>query len=74
MESNEIMLEHIKEFDKQQEAKQEEECARKREYMRTLKMQIEGKLAQMKLEKQDDYLDKQMVDEIMETIKQEELK
>ena len=74
MEINEIMLEHIKEFDKQQEAKQEEECARKREYMRTLKMQIESKLAQMKLEKQDDYLDKQMVDEIMETIKQEELK
>ena len=74
MEINEIMIEHIKEFDKQQEAKQEEECARKREYMRTLKMQIESKLAQMKLEKQDDYLDKQMVDEIMETIKQEELK
>ena len=73
MESYEMLLEQMKQYDEAEERKQDEECKKKREYMQTLKMQMEG-VDSKKAKKLEEFMeDKKIIDEIIDKIQQEEI-
>lgn len=73
MESYEMLQEQMKELDEAEERKQDEECKKKREYMQTLKMQMEGADSKKAKKLEEFTEDKKIIDEIMDRIKQEEI-
>ncbi|CAG7834758.1 unnamed protein product [Allacma fusca] len=73
LECHEMLMENLRKFDEQEAKKQEHECQKKREYMKALKIQMEGSTSKQAQKFEEFEQDKQMIDEIIETIKKEEI-
>ncbi|CAG7824377.1 unnamed protein product [Allacma fusca] len=68
-----MLMENLRKLDEQQAKKQELECQKKREYMKALKMQMESSKSKQTQKFEEFQHDKQLIDEIIDTIKKEEM-
>jgi len=72
-ESYDMLLEKLEEFDKDQDEKRRAEYKKKKEYYKALKNQLEDTTSKMAKKQNEFAKDKLMIDEIVETIQQEEI-
>jgi sugar-specific transcriptional regulator TrmB len=72
-ESYELLLEKLEQFDKEQDEKRRAEWQKKKDYYKALKTQLEDASSSKVKNVQEQQKYKDMIDEIIESIKQEEI-
>jgi len=72
-ENYELLMEKLQQFDQEEEEKRRADWQKKKDYYRALKNQLDDVTSKHTRQKEEDQRSKEMVDEIVESIKQEEM-